>query len=143
MVADEMRQSSQVIGDGREDVNTIASALAQISTAVSEAAHRSEEIFHGADSHSLNAQSMVSQIEEIAKVAANNGQSVKSFNQSVHAQVTTLGELFASAESLAGLASELESSLTIFRTAPEVIPSSLESTDDKADVEPIIEEDGA
>ena len=56
MVADEMRQSSQVIGEGREDVNTIASALGQISTAVSEAAQRSEEIFHGADSHSLNAQ---------------------------------------------------------------------------------------
>ena len=116
MVADEMRESSQVIGDGREDVNTIAGALAQISTAVSEAAQRSEEIFHGADSHSLNAQSMVSQIEEIAKVAASNGQSVNHFNQSVHAQVTTLAELFGSAEALARLAGELEESLTIFRT---------------------------
>ena len=31
LVADEMRDSSQVIGEGREDVNTIASALGQIS----------------------------------------------------------------------------------------------------------------
>jgi methyl-accepting chemotaxis protein len=116
MVADEMRQSSQVIGDGREDVNTIAGALAQISTAVSEAAQRSEEIFHGADSHSLNAQSMVSQIEEIAKVASSNGQSVNHFNDSVRAQLATLGELFGSAASLATLSGELEESLTIFRT---------------------------
>jgi methyl-accepting chemotaxis protein len=116
MVADEMRQSSQVIGDGREDVNTIASALGQISTAVSEAAQRSEEIFHGADSHSLNAQSMVSQIEEIAKVASSNGQSVNHFNDAVRAQRSTLDELFGSAESLAGLAAELEESLTIFQT---------------------------
>ena len=52
-VADEMRQSSQVIGEGREDVNTIAASLEQISMAVSEAAARSEEIFHGADTQSL------------------------------------------------------------------------------------------
>jgi methyl-accepting chemotaxis protein len=116
MVADEMRQSSQVIGEGREDVNTIAGALGQISMAVSEAAQRSEEIFHGADSHSLNAQSMVSQIEEIAKLASTNGQSVTHFNETVRAQVETLRELFTSAESLAGLSGELEESLTVFRT---------------------------
>ncbi len=119
MVADEMRQSSQVIGEGHEDVNTIAGALGQISTAVSEAAQRSEEIFHGADSHALNAQSMVSQIEEIAKVASNNGQSVNHFNETVRAQVETLRKLFVSAESLVGLSGELQESLTIFRTGDE------------------------
>jgi methyl-accepting chemotaxis protein len=123
MVADEMRQSSQVIGDGREDVNTIAGALAQIKTAVSEAAQRSEEIFHGADSHSLNAQSMVSQIEEIAKVASSNGQSVNHFNESVRAQFVTLDELYGSAASLASLSSELEASLKIFRTESGRIPA--------------------
>ena len=128
MVADEMRQSSQVIGEGREDVNTIAGALGQISTAVSEAAQRSEEIFHGADSHSLNAQSMVSQIEEIAKVASNNGQSVNHFNETVRAQVETLRELYASAESLVGLSNELESSLTIFRTGDECRQSQASET---------------
>jgi methyl-accepting chemotaxis protein len=116
MVADEMRQSSQVIGEGREDVNTIASALGQISTAVSEAAQRAEEIFHGADSHSLNAQVMVSAIEEIAKVAGGNGRSINEFNETVRGQLQTLEGIFASAESLAGLAAELEHSLTVFRT---------------------------
>ena len=54
LVADEMRSSSMVIGEGREDVNTIAAALAQISAAVSEAAGRAEEIFHGADSYAMH-----------------------------------------------------------------------------------------
>jgi methyl-accepting chemotaxis protein len=148
MVADEMRQSSQVIGEGREDVNTIASALGQISTAVSEAAQRAEEIFHGADSHSLNAQGMVSAIEEIAKVAGGNGRSINEFNETVRGQLRTLDEIFASAEALAGLASELERSLTIFRTegaaatslapvAPAVKAPVLDTQVDSPDGQPI------
>jgi methyl-accepting chemotaxis protein len=116
MVADEMRQSSQVIGEGREDVNTIAGALGQISTAVSEAAQRSEEIFHGADSHSQNAKVMVSAIEEIAKVAGGNGLRINEFTETMRGQLQTLGEIFVSSEALAGLAYELERSLTTFQT---------------------------
>jgi len=46
-VADEMRSSSVVIGEGRDDVDTIATSLEHIRAAVSEAAARAEEIFHG------------------------------------------------------------------------------------------------
>ncbi|MFK7894904.1 MAG: methyl-accepting chemotaxis protein [Myxococcota bacterium] len=116
MVADEMRQSSQVIGEGREDVNLIANALAQISKAVSEAATRSEEIFHGADGHSLNAQSMVEAIEDIAKVADGNGRSVAELNATMDAQGLTMQEIFSSASAVSGLVRELESALTFFRT---------------------------
>ncbi len=116
MVADEMRQSSVVIAEGREDINTIAGALAQISMAVSEAATRSEEIFHGADSHSLNAESMVSAIEEIAKVADGNGKSVSSLNDTVRGQQRTLEGILESAGSVSRFAGDLEASLTYFRT---------------------------
>ncbi len=116
MVADEMRQSSVVIGEGREDVNTIAGALAQISMAVSEAATRSEEIFHGADGHSLNAQSMVSAIEEIAKVASGNGRGMAEFNETIRGQLRTVDEIYRSAETVSRLADELESALTFFQT---------------------------
>ncbi|MFO0689220.1 MAG: methyl-accepting chemotaxis protein [Myxococcota bacterium] len=116
MVADEMRQSSQVIGEGREDINTIAGALAQISMAVSEAATRSEEIFHGADSHSLNAQSMVEAIEEIAKVAGDNGKSVAGLDETTRREVETLLRIFAAAEEVTRLARELDGSLNYFRT---------------------------
>ena len=120
MVADEMRQSSQVIGEGREDVNTIAGALAQISMAVSEAATRSEEIFHGADSHSLNAQSMVSAIEEVAKVAGGNGRSVATLGETLNGQLRTVDDITRSAEAVSRLANELERSLTIFQTGADV-----------------------
>ncbi len=116
MVADEMRQSSQVIGEGREDINLIAGALAQISMAVSEAATRSEEIFHGADSHSWNAQSMVEAIEEIAKVAGGNGTSVAGLDETMRRQVESLAQILASAESVTQLARELDASLNFFRT---------------------------
>ena len=116
MVADEMRQSSQVIGEGREDINLIAGALAQISMAVSEAATRSEEIFHGADSHSWNAQSMVEAIEEIAKVAGGNGKSVAGLDETTRRQVETLGQILSAAETVNQLARELDASLNFFRT---------------------------
>lgn len=122
MVADEMRQSSQVIGEGREDVNLIANALAQISKAVSEAATRSEEIFHGADGHSLNAQSMVEAIEDIAKVANGNGRSVVELNETMQVQGVTLEEIFGAASGVSGLVRELENSLTFFRTQTSVPP---------------------
>ena len=127
MVADEMRHSSVVIEEGREDVNTIASALEQISMAVSESATRSEEIFHGADSHSLNAESMVAAIEEIAKVASGNGRSVVALNETMRGQQSTLAEIYESAAAVRRLASELESSLTFFRTGLEM--DALEAAD--------------
>jgi methyl-accepting chemotaxis protein len=119
MVADEMRQSSVVIAEGREDVNTIAGALGQISMAVSEAATRSEEIFHGADSHTLNAESMVAAIEEIAKVASGNGQSVADLNLTMQGQQRTLGDISDSSSAVSHLAGELEASLTFFQTGGE------------------------
>lgn len=126
MVADEMRQSSVVIEEGREDVNTIAGALADISMAVSEAATRSEEIFHGADSHSLNAKSMVTAIEEIAKVARENGQGVANLNDTMRGQLENLNEIFGSAGQVSRLATDLEASLTFFRTGRD--PSELEES---------------
>ena len=112
------------IAEGREDVNTIAGALAQISMAVSESATRSEEIFHGADSHSLNAESMVTAIEEIAKVASGNGQSVADLDETMRGQLRTLGEIFDSSGAVSRLAGELEASLTFFQTGAEIAAES-------------------
>jgi methyl-accepting chemotaxis protein len=139
MVADEMRQSSVVIAEGREDVNTIAGALAQISMAVSEAATRSEEIFHGADSHTLNAESMVAAIEEIAKVASGNGKSVADLNVTMQGQLRTLGEISDSSSAVSRLASDLEASLTFFQTGGEIS----ESEDASIETDPLIEGEDA
>jgi len=88
--------------------------------AVSESATRSEEIFHGADSHSLNAESMVTAIEEIAKVASGNGRSIAELNDTMHGQLRTLGDIFDSSGAVSRLAGELEASLTFFQTGAEI-----------------------
>jgi methyl-accepting chemotaxis protein len=143
VVADEMRQSSVVIEEGREDINTIAGALAQISMAVGESATRSEEIFHGADSHSLNAESMVAAIEEIAKVAGGNGRSVVELNDTMHGQERTLIEIFESAGAVSRLAGELEASLTFFRTGAELAAVEVDDESDPSAQSAAPAEDGA
>jgi methyl-accepting chemotaxis protein len=57
-VADEMRESSLGVKEGREDMDTMAHSLEHIRAAVSEAASRAEEIFHGADSHTQSVERM-------------------------------------------------------------------------------------
>lgn len=114
-VADDMRQSSQVIGEGREDVNTIASSLEQISMAVGEAAARSEEIFHGADSHALHADSMVAAMSEISKVAASNGTAIEQVSRTADTQLSSVATIVDRSKALASLSEELHDCLRNFR----------------------------
>jgi methyl-accepting chemotaxis protein len=116
VVADEMRQSSQVIGEGREDVNTIAASLEQISMAVSEAAARSEEIFHGADSQSMSTERMVTSMDEISKVARSNAAAIEEVSQTARAQLEAVTSTLDSSQDLSDLADALRSSLRSFRT---------------------------
>jgi methyl-accepting chemotaxis protein len=115
-VADEMRKSGQVIGEGREDVNTIAASLAAISAAVSEAAARSEEIFHGADQHSMSAERIVGSMAEIAKAAAGKADAVALVSRTAGSQLEAVTELASSSQELAALAGQLHEVLRSFRT---------------------------
>ena len=113
-VADEMRQSSIVIGEGREDVNTIAASLGQISMAVGEAAGRSEEIFHGADVHTMSAERMVSSVEEIGKVGVENARSIEEVAQTAREQLESVSAIVDRSGDLAELAEELRGVLRRF-----------------------------
>jgi len=115
LVADEMRESSQVIGEGREDVNTIAASLGQISMAVSEAAARSEEIFHGADSHSTSASKMVDSMDAIAATARGNAEAIEDVAGTAKVQLESVSNVVTSSESVARLAEELREVLRAFR----------------------------
>ena len=90
---DEMRESSMVIGEGRDDVDTIATSLSQIRGAVSEAANRAEEIFHGADTHTRDVERMVSSMDEIARVAESNAEAIVGVVASTQRQVTLMSEM--------------------------------------------------
>jgi methyl-accepting chemotaxis protein len=121
-VADEMRQSSQVIGEGREDVNTIAASLEQISMAVGEAAARSEEIFHGADSHAIHSETMVASMSEIGRATAGNGEEIEKVARTADAQLSSVAAIVDRAKALANLAHELHRGLHNFRTGQTPAP---------------------
>jgi methyl-accepting chemotaxis protein len=115
-VADEMRESSMVIGEGRDDVDTIASSLTHIRAAVSEAATRAEDIFHGSDSHTRDVERMASSMDEIARVAASNAEQIVGVVASTQRQVTLMAEMVASSKSMTDLAEEQRGALRRFRT---------------------------
>jgi methyl-accepting chemotaxis protein len=115
-VAGEMRQSSQVIAEGRDDVNTIAHSLEQIQAAVSEAASRAEEIFQEADAQARDAERMVTSVDEIARVAVTNAKAVQDVAESAQGQFEAMAETVASAQAMNELADELRGALQRFST---------------------------
>ena len=124
-----MRQSSQVIGEGREDVNTIAASLEQISMAVSEAAARSEEIFLGADSQSMSTERMVSSMDEISKVARGNAVAIEDVSRTARSQLEAVTSTLSSSEALTNLADALRGSLGTFRTDEACVADAIEGSE--------------
>ena len=127
-VADEMRHSGQVIGEGRDDVDTIASSLSHIRAAVSEAASRAEDIFNGADTHTHDVERMASSMDEIARVADSNAEAIVGVVASTQRQVNLMTEMVTSSKSMLDLAEEQRGALRRFRTGTP----GAESTSDEA-----------
>jgi methyl-accepting chemotaxis protein len=121
-VADEMRESSQGVSEGREDVDTIAHSLEHIRSAVSEAATRAEEIFHGTDTQFRDFETMVARMDEVAKAAARNAGSIDGVVATCEQQVVSTRELVAASTTLDGLARELRGGLRRFNTGGAALP---------------------
>ena len=118
-VADEMRESGQVIAEGRDDVNTIAASLGQIRSAVGEASSRAEEIFEQADVQSRDAERMVQAMAEVAGVSAANAGAVDEVSGIAQRQLEATTGIVASAQGLVGLARELDELARRFRSPRE------------------------
>ncbi len=106
-VADQMRESGQVIAEGRDDVNTIAHSLSQIQAAVGEASLRAEEIFEQADVQAQGAERMVGAISEVAEVAAAHVASVDSVAAAAERQIEATAEIAGVSGELAAVARDL------------------------------------
>ncbi len=115
-VADGMRESSLVVGEGREDIDTVAASLEQIRLAVSEAARRAEEIFEGADTHTRDVERMVGSMDEIARVAARNADAIDGVASTAEAQLSSVNRMVGSSESVSQLAEQLRAALHRFET---------------------------
>jgi methyl-accepting chemotaxis protein len=122
-VAEGMRESSMVIGEGREDVDTIAASLEQIRSAVGEAARRSEEIFEGADTQAMDAQRMVESMDEIFSVAASNASSIQGVSSTSQGQGEFMAQMVESSRDLNGLAEQMADLLRRFETGRKQIRS--------------------
>jgi len=118
-VADEMRQSGQVIGEGREDVNTIATSLEAIRGAVGEAAARAEEIFQEADGQARDAERMVKSMDEVARSSRATTASVTQVADTSRLQMASMTEMVASADAMMRLSEELRDLTRRFRTGQE------------------------
>jgi len=115
-VADEMRESSLGIREGHEDIDTIASSLEHIRSAVGEAASRAEEIFHGADSQTHDVERMVRSMEEVAGVSERNATSIEEVAGTSRQQVDAMAEMVRATGTVSELAEQLEGVLRRFET---------------------------
>lgn len=106
-VADEMRESGQVIAEGRDDVNTIAHSLGQIRAAVGEASSRAEKIFEQADVQAQGAERMVAAMSEVTSVSAANFDSVDLVAGAAQRQLESTAGIVSGAQSLGVLARAL------------------------------------
>jgi methyl-accepting chemotaxis protein len=118
-VADGMRQSGQVITEGREDVNTIAHSLEQIRGAVSEAATRAEEIFQEADNQARDAERMVESMAQISDATRANALSVDEVAETSQRQRAAMAEVVESTNALTTHSSELRAVAHHFQTRAE------------------------
>jgi methyl-accepting chemotaxis protein len=118
-VADEMRQSGQVITEGREDVNTIAHSLEQIRGAVSEAATRAEEIFQEADNQARDAERMVESMAQISEATRTNALSIDEVAEISHRKLVSMKDVVESTEALTSLSTELRAVAHRFQTGDE------------------------
>jgi methyl-accepting chemotaxis protein len=121
-VADEMRQSGQVITEGREDVNTIAHSLEQIRGAVGEAATRAEEIFQEADHQARDAERMVESMAQISEATRVNAEAVDEVAATSERQRAAMTEVVESTEALTAHSSELRAVAHRFQTQAEPKP---------------------
>jgi methyl-accepting chemotaxis protein len=115
-VAKGMRESSLVVGEGREDVDTIASSLEQIRSAVGEAARRAEEIFEGADTQTMDVQRMVASIDEIARVAERNGEAIDGVAATAHSQAESMSSSVETSRALTDLSDRMHELVHRFDT---------------------------
>ena len=106
-VADQMRESGQVIAEGRDDVNTIAHSLGQIQAAVGEASSRAEEIFEQADVQAQGAERMVGAVSEVAEGASAHIASVDLVADAAQRQIEAVAQIVSSSSELASVTRDL------------------------------------
>jgi len=115
-VADEMRLSSSVINEGRDDIDMIAASLESIRSTVKDAQVRAEGIFRGADAHTVEVERMVRSMDEISEAGSRKAAAIERVVETSRLQSVSTAEVLESSGSLTKLSAELAQVLSHFRT---------------------------
>ncbi|HXV36647.1 MAG TPA: methyl-accepting chemotaxis protein [Myxococcota bacterium] len=115
-VADEMRLSSSVISEGREDVDMIAASLESIRNAVRDAQVRAEGIFRNADAHTVEVERMVRSVDEISAAGERKGAAIDRVVETSRLQSASTAQVIESSDLLTTSSAELAEVLSHFRT---------------------------
>ncbi len=115
-VADEMRLSSSVISEGREDIDMIAASLESIRSTVKDAQVRAEGIFRGADAHTVEVERMVRSMDEISEAGTRKAAAIDRVVETSRLQTISTAEVVESSDSLTDLSAELTQVLAHFQT---------------------------
>ena len=85
--------------------------------AVGEAATRSEEIFHGADSHAMSAERMVTAMSELKTSAESSDAAQEEVSLTARGQLEAVSKIVDGSLELLTVAEELRELLSFYRTA--------------------------
>jgi len=124
-VSQEMHQSCRVIGEGREDVDTLAAALDAIGRAVDEAATRVEGIFEGSDRRATDAALLIHSMGQMADRIARTDSEIEIVATATEAQLECMNGVGQRLSNLDAAAAHLDQIATEFlrrRDPIEVTP---------------------
>jgi methyl-accepting chemotaxis protein len=110
-----MRESTQELAEGREDMNTIIQSLENITGTAQKGADVVNQISRITREQLEGAQEMVKAIENISAVAVSNATTTEQVSEAIEKQSASMQAMASSAVELTNLSHELEAVVTRFR----------------------------
>lgn len=111
--------SSQLIAEGKKNMDTTASSFQQILKTVIETERRATSIADLSQMQTEGAQKMVKAVDEIARVADDNSRASEQVSAASEEQSAAMQEMTLAAKDLASLADELFRFVARFKLADE------------------------
>jgi len=118
-VVESMRDSTQGINEGRDDLGTINQSLAGIMQMIQNAAGRVKDISDLSQVQAEGARDMVRAMDEIARVTHENASNTQQVSAATQQQTASMQEMASSAQQLSQLSDELKALVSRFRVSEE------------------------
>lgn len=122
-----MRESTQGINEGREDLATINQSLQGIMQMIQNAASKVKDISDLSQVQAEGARDMVRAMDEIAKVTHENASSTEEVSAATQEQTASMEEMTSAAHELSQLSEELKALISRFKVSDDqVMPARAE-----------------